>query len=181
MTKITPHRVLFLVSMDSQRSKKFDGSHFWALGCLQTASGWLESIRAIMALPSSNVIPEPVQNRVNGKSRKLGGNNFLSCSGFSISPTGTIPRALGMICRCLISIFDASKWRGTGGKLSHPGRESFPTGSYALKLQRLGHIMRDFSIDSCSSINKKIASFLRESFAEGENRTHDHPVTGQTL
>ena len=52
---------------------------------------------------------------------------FLPCSCFSISPTGTIPRALGMICRCLISLFDASKWRGTGGKLSHPGRESFPS------------------------------------------------------
>merc|ERR1711893_414721 len=49
--KTTAHRVLFLVSMDSQRSKKFDGSHFWALGCLLTASGWLESIRAIMAPP----------------------------------------------------------------------------------------------------------------------------------
>ena len=49
---------------------------------------------------------------------------FLPCSCFSISPTWTIPRALGMICRCLISLFDASKWRGTGGKLSHPGRES---------------------------------------------------------
>ena len=55
------------------------------------------------------------------------GKYFLSCSGFSIRPTGTIPRALGMICRCLISLFDASKWRGTGGKLSHPGRESFPS------------------------------------------------------
>ena len=65
LAKITAHRVLFLVSMDSQRSKKFDGSHFWPLGCLLTASGWLESIQAIMAPPpSSNVIPEPVQNRV---------------------------------------------------------------------------------------------------------------------
>ena len=71
LAKTTACRVLFLVSMDSQRSKKFDGSHFWALGCLLTASGWLESIRAIMAPPpSSNVIPEPVQNRV--KSLHLG-------------------------------------------------------------------------------------------------------------
>ena len=67
LAKTTAHRVLFLVSMDSQRSKKFDGSHFWALVCLQTASGWLESIRAIMAPPPlSNVIPEPAQNRVKG-------------------------------------------------------------------------------------------------------------------
>ena len=51
MAKKTVHKVLFLVSMDSQRSKKFDGSHFWALGCLQTASGGLESIWAIMAPP----------------------------------------------------------------------------------------------------------------------------------
>ena len=65
LAKTTAHRVLFLVSMDSQRSKKFDGSHFWALGCLLTASGWLESIWAIMAPPPlSNVIPEPAQNRV---------------------------------------------------------------------------------------------------------------------
>ena len=49
LAKTTAHRMLFLVSMDSQRSKKFDGSHFWALGCLQTASRWLKSIRAIMA------------------------------------------------------------------------------------------------------------------------------------
>ena len=71
LAKTTAHRVLFMVSMDSQRSKKFDGSHFWALGCLQTASGWLESIRAIMAPPPlSNVIPEPAQNRVNKGSIK---------------------------------------------------------------------------------------------------------------
>ena len=64
LAKTTAHRMLFLVSMDSQRSKKFDGSHFWALECLQTASRWLKSIRAIMAPPPSNVIPEPAQNRV---------------------------------------------------------------------------------------------------------------------
>ena len=65
LAKTTAHRVLFLVSMDRQRSKKFDESHFWALGCLLTASGRLESIRAIMPPPlSSKVIPEPVQNRV---------------------------------------------------------------------------------------------------------------------
>ena len=64
LAKTTTHRVLFLVSMDSQRSKKFDGSHFLALGCLLTASGWLESIRAIMAPPPTKVIPEPAQNRV---------------------------------------------------------------------------------------------------------------------
>ena len=28
LAKTTAHRMLFLVSMDSQRSKKFDGSHF---------------------------------------------------------------------------------------------------------------------------------------------------------
>ena len=33
-------------------------------GHLLTASGWLESIWAIMAPPPSNVIPEPAQNRV---------------------------------------------------------------------------------------------------------------------
>ena len=71
LAKTTAHRVLFLVSMDSQRSKKFDGSHFWALGCLQTASGWLESIRAIMAPPPSNVIPEPAQNRVKTTNKIL--------------------------------------------------------------------------------------------------------------
>ena len=49
MAKTTVHKVLFLVSMDSQRSKELDGSQFWALECLLTASGWLESIRAIMA------------------------------------------------------------------------------------------------------------------------------------
>ena len=65
LAKTTAHSVLFLVSMDSQRSKKFDGSHFWALECLLIASEWLESIRAIMAFPPSNVIPEPAQNRVN--------------------------------------------------------------------------------------------------------------------
>ena len=31
--------------------RKLDGSQFWALECLLTASGWLESIRAIMAPP----------------------------------------------------------------------------------------------------------------------------------
>ena len=51
LAKTKADRVLFLVSMDSQRSKKFDGSHFWALGCLLTASGWLESIWAIMVPP----------------------------------------------------------------------------------------------------------------------------------
>ena len=51
LAKTTAHRVLYLVSMDSQRSKKFDGTRFWALGRLLTASGWRESIRAIMARP----------------------------------------------------------------------------------------------------------------------------------
>ena len=64
MAKTAIHKVLFLVSMDSKRSKDLDGSQFWALECLLTGSEWLESIRAIMA-PSSNVIPEPTQNRVN--------------------------------------------------------------------------------------------------------------------
>ena len=64
--KTTAHRVLFLVSMDSQRSKKFDGSHFWALECLLTASGWLESIRGHNGPALTlNVIPEPDRNRVN--------------------------------------------------------------------------------------------------------------------
>ena len=48
LAKTTAHRMLFLVSMDSQRSKKFDGSHIWALGYPLTASGWLKSIWAIM-------------------------------------------------------------------------------------------------------------------------------------
>ena len=66
LAKTIAHRVLFLVSMDSQRSKKFDGSHFWALGCLLTASGWLESIRAIMAPPCSKTyIPDLALDRVN--------------------------------------------------------------------------------------------------------------------
>ena len=39
LAKTTAHRVLFFMSMDSQRSKKFDGSQFWALECLLTASG----------------------------------------------------------------------------------------------------------------------------------------------
>ena len=51
MAKTTVHKVLFLVSMDSQRSKELDGSQFWALESLLTALGWLESIRAIMAPP----------------------------------------------------------------------------------------------------------------------------------
>ena len=49
MANTTVHKVLFLVSMDCQRFKKLDGSQFWALECLLTASGWLESIRTIMA------------------------------------------------------------------------------------------------------------------------------------
>ena len=66
LAKTTTHRVLFLVSMDSQRSKKFDGSHFWALECLLTALGWLESIRGHNGPPLTlNVIPEPDRNRVN--------------------------------------------------------------------------------------------------------------------
>ena len=75
MANTTVNKVLFLVSTDSQRSKKIDGSHFWALECLLTASGWLESIRAIMAPPSSNVIPEPAQNRV----KIMGLQPFMSC------------------------------------------------------------------------------------------------------
>ena len=66
LAKTKTHRVLFLVSMDSQRSKKFDGSHFWALECLLTASGWLESIRGHNGPALTlNVIPEPDRNRVN--------------------------------------------------------------------------------------------------------------------
>ena len=51
MAKTTVHKVLILVSMDSLRSNELNGSQFWALECLLTASGWLESIRAIMAPP----------------------------------------------------------------------------------------------------------------------------------
>ena len=51
MAKTAIHKVLFLVSMDSKRSKDLDGSQFWALECPLTGSGWLESIRAIMAPP----------------------------------------------------------------------------------------------------------------------------------
>ena len=78
LAKTTAHRVLFLVSMDSQRSKKFDGSHFWALGCLQTASRWLKSIRAIMAPPPSNVIPEPAQNRVKEAANPARDSHFCN-------------------------------------------------------------------------------------------------------
>ena len=67
LAKTIAHRVLFLVSMDSQRSTKFDGSHFWALECLLTASGWLESIRGHNGPALTlNVIPEPDRNRVKG-------------------------------------------------------------------------------------------------------------------
>ena len=48
LAKTTAHIVLFLVSMDSKRSKELNESQFWALGCLPTASGWLDSIPAIM-------------------------------------------------------------------------------------------------------------------------------------
>ena len=54
MAKTTFDKVLFLVSIDSKRSKNLDESQFWALGCLLTGSGWLESIRAIMAWVDSN-------------------------------------------------------------------------------------------------------------------------------
>ena len=68
MAKTTVHKVLFLVSMDCQRSKKLDGSQFWALECLLTASGWLESIWAIMAPPCSiTYIPDLALDRVKGK------------------------------------------------------------------------------------------------------------------
>ena len=68
LAKTTAHRVLYLVSMDSQRSKKFDGSHFWALECLLTASGWLKSIRGHNGPALTlNVIPEPDRNRVKNK------------------------------------------------------------------------------------------------------------------
>ena len=49
MAQTMVHRVLFLVSMDIQRSNRFDGSHFWASGHLPTASEWLSSMWAIMA------------------------------------------------------------------------------------------------------------------------------------
>ena len=51
--------------MDSKRSKDLDESQFWALGCLLTGSGWLESIRAIMAPPCSKTyIPDLALDRV---------------------------------------------------------------------------------------------------------------------
>ena len=66
MAKTTLHKVLFLGSMDSKRSKDLDESQFWALGCLLTGSGWLESIRAIMAPPCSKTyIPDLALDRVN--------------------------------------------------------------------------------------------------------------------
>ena len=37
--------------------------------------------------------------------------SFLPCSCFSIRPTGTILRAVGMICMCQISLLEASKCR----------------------------------------------------------------------
>ena len=78
LAKTTTHRVLFLVSMDSQRSKKFDGSHFWALECLLTASGWLESIRGHNGPALTlNVIPEPNRNRVKSKSNLCKKNQFI--------------------------------------------------------------------------------------------------------
>ena len=65
MAKTAIHKVLFLVSMDSKRSKDLDGSQFWALECLLTGSGGLESIRAIMAPPLlHNVIPDLTLDRV---------------------------------------------------------------------------------------------------------------------
>ena len=65
MAKTAIHKVLFLVSMDSKRSKDLDGSQFWALECLLTGSGWLESIRAIMAPPCSKTyIPDLALDRV---------------------------------------------------------------------------------------------------------------------
>ena len=70
MAKTTIYKVLFLVSMDKKRSKNLDGSQFWALGCLLTGSGWLESIRAIMAPPCSKTyIPDLALDRVNTKGK----------------------------------------------------------------------------------------------------------------
>ena len=74
LAKTTAHRVLFLVSMDSQRSEKFDGSHFWALGCLLTASGWLKSIQGHNGPALTlNVILEPDRNRVKNIGNKIFG------------------------------------------------------------------------------------------------------------
>ena len=64
MAKTAIHKVLFLVSMDSKRSKDLDGSQFWALECLLTGSGWLESICSIMAPLLHNVIPDLTLDRV---------------------------------------------------------------------------------------------------------------------
>ena len=41
IAKTIVQRLLFMVSIDSWRSKKLNTSHFWALGCLLMASGCL--------------------------------------------------------------------------------------------------------------------------------------------
>ena len=71
MAKTTVHKVLFLVSIDGQRSKELDGSQFWALECLLTGSGWLESIQAIMAPLLHNAIPDLTLDRVNKTITKI--------------------------------------------------------------------------------------------------------------
>ena len=50
--------------------------------------------------------------------------NLLPCSCLSI--TGTIPRALGMICRCQISLFEASKCRRQVGNFLIQWGKVFP-------------------------------------------------------
>ena len=68
--------------MDSQRSKKLNGSQFWALECLLTASGWLESIWAIMDPPrvitlfqsSCEIGLKEVVNTYNTRPHRMLGN-----------------------------------------------------------------------------------------------------------
>ena len=66
--------------------------------------------------------------------------NLLPCSCLSI--TGTIPRALGMICRCQISLFDASKWRGQVGNFLTQWGKVFP--SWVGKFSHLFPPLRSF-------------------------------------
>ena len=194
-----------------QQTKGNLGEHFSASAC--SFLGLAFEKLSLGSLLSTSVTWE----NSNHRSKIL-----LPCSCFSISPTGTIPRALGMICRCLISLFDASKGPlislcriisvecpknlnflllisnqnkgcpkqpismkhrsnfvghsskiiqqrkikrplsggGHVGNFITQGGKVFPPVPSTQKLQRLGHIMRNFSIDSYSSIDKKIASIF---------------------
>ena len=62
---IIVHKLVFLVSLNSWRSEKWDASQVWALGHLLTASEWLESILGhIGPALAINGIPETSRNRV---------------------------------------------------------------------------------------------------------------------